>query len=214
MERFFPAGKIQVTGNPVRTVLEQPLPPREEACRFFGLDPARKVLLSLGGSLGARTINESLAAGVCRLPEDIQLLWQTGPGYYERAAALSKEHPGVQVHAFIQRMEMAFSAADMVISRAGAGTISELSILGKPCILVPSPNVAEDHQTRNAEVLAKHGAALMISDASAREQLFPKAIQCIRDEQACLALAAAIRQFAHPGASEIIAKKVLELCVR
>lgn len=211
MERFFPKEKLILTGNPIRPVFEKPMPLREEGCAFFGLDPTQKVLLSLGGSLGARTINESISQGLPQLSDSIQLIWQTGPGYLANATEAASGYPSVKVCAFIHRMEMAFAAADLIISRAGASTISELSVLGKACILVPSPNVTEDHQTKNAEALAQKGAAWMIPDRDAKETLMSKALQGIQNAPALIQLSQNILQFAKRKAAEEIAEEVWKL---
>ena len=187
MEKFFPYEKLIVTGNPVRSDLEEALTKKEEAIRFFGLDPNRKTILVVGGSLGARTINQSIIAGLDALYtlEDVQVIWQTGKNYNEEALKHLKAYHGIPVWCsdFITRMDYAYAAADLVISRAGAGSISELCLLKKPVILVPSPNVAEDHQTKNALALVVKNAALMIPDAEARERLIPTALEVVRDEK-------------------------------
>lgn len=152
MERFFPKNKIKLTGNPIRQDLLNSSCTREEAAMFFGLDPAKKTILIIGGSLGARTINQSVTAHLGKLAKsDVQLIWQTGKNYDDKAKdALSKiKAENIKQMPFISRMDMAYKMADLVISRAGASSISELCLLGKPCILVPSPNVAEDHQTKS-----------------------------------------------------------------
>ena len=175
MERFFPAEKIVLTGNPVRKDLEEAVDCHDEALKHFGLDPARKTLLVLGGSLGARTINEAVEVALPTLADlGVQLIWQTGRSYYDairsRVADLEPE-PKRWVGPFITRMDYAYAAADLVVSRAGASSISELCLLGKPAILVPSPNVAEDHQTKNARSVADRGGAVMIADGEVRKLL-------------------------------------------
>ena len=175
MERFFPAEKIVLTGNPVRKDLEEAIDCHDEALKHFGLDPARKTLLVLGGSLGARTINEAVEVALPTLADlGVQLIWQTGRSYYDairsRVADLEPE-PKRWVGPFITRMDYAYAAADLVVSRAGASSISELCLLGKPAILVPSPNVAEDHQTKNARSVADRGGAVMIADGEVRKSL-------------------------------------------
>ena len=183
MERFFPADKIVMTGNPVRQDLCRSEVTREEALRFFDLDPGKKTLLVIGGSLGARTINRSIAAGIDELAaHDIQLIWQTGKGYDAEAKsflAARTDVAGVRQMPFISRMDMAYKAADLVVSRAGASSISELCLLEKPAIFVPSPNVAEDHQTKNAQALSSRGAALLVADADAPKMLVRQAIDMI-----------------------------------
>ena len=175
MERFFPAEKIVLTGNPVRKDLEEAIHSHDEALKHFGLDPACKTLLVLGGSLGARTINEAVEVALPTLADlGVQLIWQTGRSYYDairsRVADLEPE-PKRWVGPFITRMDYAYAAADLVVSRAGASSISELCLLGKPAILVPSPNVAEDHQTKNARSVADRGGAVMIADGEVRKLL-------------------------------------------
>lgn len=184
MERFFPAEKIVMTGNPVRQDLFNDAITRDEAIAFFELDAKKKTILVVGGSLGARTINQSIAAEIETLRKsDVQLIWQTGKTYDAEAQALLATTPceNIKQMAFISRMDMAYKAADLVISRAGASSISELCLLEKPVILVPSPNVAEDHQTKNAEALSSRGAALLIKDADARELLVAEALRLVND---------------------------------
>ncbi len=186
MERFFPKEKIIFTGNPVRQDLSDLGGKKhEEALYHFGLKGNKKTLLVVGGSLGARTINRSIEAGLQKIVDQkIQLIWQTGKDYYE----ISKEtadkigSEDIKVHAFISRMDLAYSLADVVISRAGASTVSELCMIKKPAILVPSPNVAEDHQTKNAMALIKNDAAMMITDAEAPGVLVDEAIKLLFDE--------------------------------
>ena len=178
MERFFPADKILLTGNPVRQDLLRPVD-RAEALAHFGLEEGRPVLLSVGGSLGAGTLNKSLLQAVDALEASgLQVIWQTGRYYYKGIieALNGRTLKRVHVMEFVDRMDLAYAVADLVISRAGAGTISELCLLGKAVILVPSPNVAEDHQTKNALALSDVGAALMIPDAEAEEKLVPTAL--------------------------------------
>ena len=184
MERFFPKEKIVLTGNPVRQDLLESSATREEAIRFFDLDPQKKTILIIGGSLGARTLNQSVIDYLSHIPEDVQIIWQSGKYYDEtaRAALKGKKRFHIIQMPFITRMDMAYRAADLVISRAGAGTISELCLLSKAAILVPSPNVAEDHQTKNAQALSSRGAALFISDSDAAELLMNKAINTVRQD--------------------------------
>lgn len=213
MERFFPKKKIIVTGNPVRQELEDSTVMHDQSMMFFDMDKEKRTLLILGGSLGARTVNHSVSAYLDQLPADIQLIWQTGETYYDTAVreVFSKRLQNVKVYAFIQRMDLAYTAADLVISRAGAGTISELSIMGKPCILVPSPNVAEDHQTKNAMALVSKNAAIMIRDDEALEKLLPEAVRIISDYEVLEPLAENIRQFARFNAAGTIAGIVMKL---
>ena len=215
MEKFFPYEKLIVTGNPVRSDLEEALTKKEEAVRFFGLDPNRKTILVVGGSLGARTINQSIIAGLDALYtlEDVQVIWQTGKNYNEEALKHLKAYHGIPVWCsdFITRMDYAYAAADLVISRAGAGSISELCLLKKPVILVPSPNVAEDHQTKNALALVVKNAALMIPDAEARERLIPTALEVVRDEKQLAMLGKNIELLAQHRSAERIVDEIVNI---
>lgn len=187
MERFFPADKIVLTGNPIRKDLTDHTMAHSEARRRFGLDENRPTILVIGGSLGALTINESLEKGVKSLVEaGYQVIWQTGKSFISRAQAAAKGLQGVVVTPFVADMAAAYAAATLVVSRAGAGSISELEALGLPVILVPSPNVAEDHQTKNARALESKGAAVLIPDSEARERLISE-IQAIAADKARLA---------------------------
>ena len=215
MEKFFPYEKLIVTGNPVRSDLEEALTKKEEAVRFFGLDPNRKTILVVGGSLGARTINQSIIAGLDALYtlEDVQVIWQTGKNYNEEALKHLKAYHGIPVWCsdFITRMDYAYAAADLVISRAGAGSISELCLLKKPVILVPSPNVAEDHQTKNALALVVKNAAIMIPDAEARERLIPTALEVVRDEKQLAMLGKNIELLAQHRSAERIVDEIINI---
>ncbi len=183
MEKFFPADKIVKTGNPIRKTLLNSQKTAKEARESFGLNPDKTTLLVVGGSLGALTINESLEKGIKQLAENgIQVIWQTGKNFGDRGPLAAKGLKGVVVTPFITDMSSAYKAADLVIGRAGAGSISELQVLGKPVILVPSPNVAEDHQTHNARALSDRGAAVLITDADAREKLVGATIMLIKDK--------------------------------
>ena len=215
MERFFPAEKIMLTGNPVRQQLLETTITREEAVRSFGLDPQKKTILLVGGSLGARTINESVLQhlDLIRKSEDIQLIWQTGKYYSAEIAERMKgqELPNLVVTDFISDMGAAYKAADLVISRAGAGSISEFCLLGKPVVLVPSPNVAEDHQTKNALALVNKQAALYVKDKEATMLLLPLAIDTVKDAAKLASLSENILKMALPDAADIIAKEVIAL---
>ncbi len=215
MEKFFPYEKLIVTGNPVRSDMEEALTKKEEAIRFFGLDPNRKTILVVGGSLGARTINQSIIAGLDALYtlEDVQVIWQTGKNYNEEALKHLKAYHGIPVWCsdFITRMDYAYAAADLVISRAGAGSISELCLLKKPVILVPSPNVAEDHQTKNALALVVKNAAIMIPDAEARERLIPTALEVVRDEKQLAMLGKNIELLAQHRSAERIVDEIVNI---
>lgn len=215
MEKFFPYEKLIVTGNPVRSDLEEALTKKEEAVHFFGLDPNRKTILVVGGSLGARTINQSIIAGLDALYtlEDVQVIWQTGKNYHEESLKHLKAYHGIPVWCsdFITRMDYAYAAADLVISRAGAGSISELCLLKKPVILVPSPNVAEDHQTKNALALVVKNAAIMIPDAEARERLIPTALEVVRDEKQLAMLGKNIELLAQHRSAERIVDEIVNI---
>lgn len=215
MERFFPKDKIIMTGNPVRQGLLKQVS-REEAVKTFQLDPNKKVVLILGGSLGARTINNTLIAGLSLIKSnpDIQFIWQTGKIYFDQVKAeveKAGDIPNLYVNDFIKDMATAYAAADLVISRAGAGSISEFCMLHKPVILVPSPNVAEDHQTKNALALVHKNAAIYVKDIEAQEKLLPEALKVINDEAKLKELSSNIAKLALPDAAEVIAKEVLKL---
>ena len=215
MDRFFPKEKIILTGNPVRQGLLQQAGSRAEAVAAFGLQPGRKTVLLIGGSLGARTLNESMLGGLKAIASsDVQFIWQTGGYYFARIQETLRQagKPGnLFVTDFITKMEEAYAAADLVISRAGASSISELCLLGKPAILVPSPNVAEDHQTKNALALVDKEAALYVKDAEAREKLIPLALSVVADEARLAALGQHIRQMAFADAADQIAEEVCRL---
>ena len=219
MARFFPKGKpIILTGNPIRKELAHIQPHASEAYQHFGLNPEKHTLLVIGGSLGAKTINESMAAAVEQFVNEeksVQLLWQCGKSYIEEGKALLKskglEGENIVLTDFINRMDYAYSVADLVISRAGASSISELCILGEPSILVPSPNVAEDHQTKNAQALVADNAAVMITDAEARETLVPKALELLREENKLEQLGANALKLACPRADETIVDEVVRI---
>lgn len=212
MERFFPVESIQLTGNPVRADLAQCPLSRVKAKIELGFDPRRPLVLVVGGSLGARTINEAMVKALPAITEEgSQVMWQTGKLYITEFAPEAAKYEGVKASAFISDMAMAYKAADVVVSRAGAGTISELQNLGKAAILVPSPNVAEDHQRKNAEALVRKGAAVMILDADAREKLGDEVVELLEDELRCERLAANAKNMALTGADEKIVDKILEI---
>ena len=215
MERFFPADRIMMTGNPVRQSLLNTTMTREEALKTFDLDPAKKTILLVGGSLGARTINESVISHLKEIKEsDLQFIWQTGKYYSEQIAAelKNKKQPhNLRVADFIGNMGAAYRAADLVISRAGASSISEFCLIGKPVILVPSPNVAEDHQTKNAMALVNKDAALYVKDAEAKEQLIPLAIKTVSDDAKLKSLSENVLKLGLPDSARIIAQEVLKL---
>ena len=217
MDKFFPADRIVLTGNPVRKDLEEAAGKKEEALRFFGLSPEKKTLLVVGGSLGALTINQSILGGLDRLfASGVQLIWQTGRYYYAEASKHLKAYHGMPVWCsdFISRMDYAYEAADLVVSRAGASSISELCILKKPVILVPSPNVAEDHQTKNAMALVEKGAAVMVRDAEARGKLVSAALDLIRDNAKLPSLSDHIAEMAHFHSAEQIVDEIMKIIER
>ncbi len=214
MERFFPAEKIILTGNPVRQTLLDTTISREDAIKSFGLDPAKKTILLVGGSLGARTINESVLQHLDLVKSsDVQFIWQTGK-YYSAAIAeqlKGQDIPNLKVTDFISDMGAAYKAADLVISRAGASSISEFCLIGKPVILVPSPNVAEDHQTKNALALSTRDAAIYVKDAEAPATLLELAVKTVNDEAKLKSLSENVLKLALPDSAEIIAKEVINL---
>ncbi|MEY4135050.1 MAG: undecaprenyldiphospho-muramoylpentapeptide beta-N-acetylglucosaminyltransferase [Saprospiraceae bacterium] len=215
MDRYFPAEKLRLTGNPVRKAVYSHPVPRGEARAFFGLDPEKPTLLVFGGSLGAHSLNTAMAESSARLLQrpDIQVIWQCGQSHYARfrecPAALL---PQVCLLPFLERMDMAYAAADVVACRAGALTISELCILGKAAVLVPSPYVAEDHQTKNAEALVIRGAAKMVKNESAGKIMLPVAIELLTDTELRHSLERNIRALAQPDAAEAIADEAIALC--
>lgn len=216
MEKFFPAEKILMTGNPVRQNLLSAHITREEAVRSFGFDPTKKVLLSLGGSLGAGTLNRTLTSQLdtVKAHPEVQFIWQTGKYYYEQVRQVVDQYGALSnllVTDFIKNMDSAYAAADLVISRAGAGSISEFCLLHKPVILVPSPNVAEDHQTKNALALTSKDAALYVKDCEAEEHLLQTALETLHDESRLQSLSEHIGKLALPDAARTIAQEVLKL---
>ena len=214
MERFFPAEKIILTGNPVRQALLDTTITQEEAIKSFGLDPAKKTIMLVGGSLGARTINESVLQHLDQVKgTDVQFIWQTGKYYSAEIAKRLKGQniPNLVVTDFITDMGAAYKAADLVISRAGASSISEFCLIGKPVILVPSPNVAEDHQTKNALALANRDAAIYVKDAEAPATLLELAVKTVNDEKKLKSLSENVLKLALPDSADIIAKEVIKL---
>lgn len=208
MERFFPASKIMLTGNPVRNDLLDVKHLRLNAMNHFGLNPSKKTILIIGGSLGARTINEAIMGGLSAFEEnDIQLLWQTGKYFYPKAKSIEKQN--IVVREFIYEMNLAYAIADVVISRAGALSIAELAQVQKPVILVPSPNVAEDHQTKNAMALVEREAALFIKDSEAKNSLVNKTIELMHNEMKQMQLKNNISSFAMPNAAAFIVDEIL-----
>ena len=214
MEKFFPAKKIIITGNPIRKEAVDIENKRFAAAELLSLSPHKKTILLTGGSLGAGTLNKSMLAGLDKIiAADVQLIWQTGKYYYQSVLEQikGKEHPNIKVLEFLHRMDLAYAASDLVISRAGAGTIAELCAVKKPAILVPSPNVAEEHQTKNAVALVKNDAAILIADSVAELELVNIALMLIENKGKCKELAENIGKMALPDADEIIAWEVLKL---
>ena len=215
MERFFPKDKIVLTGNPVRQQLLDTQLTKAEALRTFGLEPSKKTILIVGGSLGARTINDSVMAHLDELQNSgVQVIWQTGKNYFEnikQQLAEKSPMPALKPTDFIADMGAAYRAADLVISRAGASSISEFCLIGKPVILVPSPNVAEDHQTKNAMALVNRQAAQFVSDAEAPQKLIPLALSTVKDDQILGQLSHNIKLMALRNSAEKIANEVFAL---
>lgn len=217
MERFFPHEKIKLTGNPVRKSLIDMRSYRKEAIKAMGLDEEKKCILIVGGSLGARSINEAIIANIetIRANSNIQFIWQTGKLYFEemkeRAAEGKGKPDNLVITDFVSNMADALGAADLVVSRAGAGSISEFALLGKAVILVPSPNVSEDHQTKNAMALVEKGAAIHIADAKAKEELVTKAVETVNSPETIASLEHNVEKLGRPNAAEIIASEVLML---
>lgn len=216
MEKYFPKEKIVFTGNPVRKDILSTDTKREKALSHFGFNSNVKTLLIIGGSLGARTINESILAGIGKLGEaQIQVIWQTGKGYYEtyKNQLGNYDAKKIRVQDFVREMDLAYAVADVVISRSGALAVSELCIAKKACILVPSPNVAEDHQTKNAKALADKEAAILIPDKDAGTRLVDEALQLLFDDSRAEKLRANIAKLAKPDATEDIVNEIEKLIV-
>jgi len=212
MNRFFPQDKILLSGNPVRKTIAFSVLTREQGISFFNLDPAKVTVLIVGGSLGAKSINEAIDLHLQELAsEDIQILWQTGKPYYQQAVAAAANHSDVQVHEFIRDIDQAYAAADVVISRAGALAIAELCIAAKPVIFVPYPFAAEDHQTSNALALVEHNAAMLVKDSDAKAELIPKLKSLLRDKELQELMSKNLKAMAIKDADERIATKIIEL---
>ncbi len=214
MERYFPAEKIVVTGNPIRKNLIEGIVNKTEAYEYFRLNAEKPVVLIVGGSLGARTLNESVMANLELIRQsEAQVVWQTGSFYFkEMLERLGDNCPkNLQTMEFVSRMDLAYAVADVVISRAGAGTISELCLLGKPSVLVPSPNVAEDHQTKNALALVDNQAALLIKDTDSKEQLWSETFKLLNDKMKLSSLSENIKKLAKPNAAKEIVDVILEV---
>ena len=212
MDKFFPEDRIKKTGNPVRSDIAYLQSNKAAALEHFGLERGKKTLLVIGGSLGARTINESIKAKLKELNESgFQVLWQTGKTYFPTIEAEAKKYEHIKANEFIKRMDLAYDAADIIVSRAGAISISELCTVGKAVILVPSPNVAEDHQTKNALALTEKKAAILIKDNVAKEELVDAAISLMNNEALQQELSKNIKALAIPDAAERIAKEIIAL---
>ena len=215
MERFFPAEKIRLTGNPLRGSFLRGSVNRNEALVHFGFTAERPTILVVGGSLGTRTLNEMMKHWLPTLGGEapVQVIWQTGKYYEKEMQAFLAAHPTRHIWqgAFINRMDYAYEAADLVISRSGAGTVSELCLVAKPVLFVPSPNVAEDHQTMNARALEEKGAARLVTDARCREEAMPKALELLSDKKALEAMSRNLQHLARPRAAEDIVDEILKL---
>lgn len=213
LETYFPSEKIVCTGNPTRKEMISIDGKKEEAQRYYALNPAKKTILIIGGSLGARTLNNSVEAFAGDLPDDVQIIWQCGKLYHKELHEKYKEklNPDIKLHQFIARMDLAYAAADIIISRAGAISVSELCLIGKAVILVPSPNVAEDHQTKNAMALVQVGAAILVKDKDAVNELFPVSIKLLNDNGHMQSLSESIRTLGRPKATEHIVDELQKL---
>jgi len=214
MERYFPSKKIVFTGNPVRENLLANLQNKDEARQYFGLKGEERVVLIVGGSLGARSINNAVQKNLALIADSgVQVIWQTGAIYFDRIQEETKniKPENLHIHKFLSRMDLAYSLADVVISRAGAGTISELCLVGKPSILVPSPNVSEDHQTKNAMALVEKDAAVMLTDKEIDEKLFQVAFDMVNNNELCQLMSTNIRTLAKPEATKTIVDEVEKL---
>lgn len=211
MEKYFPLEKIMMTGNPVRQIFSEDKISKNDALEFFGFKPGMKTVFVMGGSLGAKSINEVIDNNINFFRQNnLQLIWQTGKNYAKGAAKLEEERSNVWSNAFIDRMEYAYQAADIVVSRAGAMAIAELCIVGKPVIFVPYPFAAEDHQTANATALVNKDAAMLIKDNEVNKQLMPTLLKLVKDENLANELTQNIAEMANTNADEIIATEVLK----
>ena len=213
MERFFPAEKILLTGNPLRGNFSKTGADRSEALAYYGLSADLPVVLVVGGSLGTRSLNEMMKAWILRTEgkASVQVIWQTGKYYEREMQAFLAAHPAKHIWqgAFIDRMDYAYAAADVVVSRSGAGTVSELSLVAKPVVFVPSPNVAEDHQTKNAQALEAKGAALLVADRVCRDEAMDRALALVADKEALARMSANLEKLACPDAAERIVDEII-----
>ncbi len=214
LERFFPADKIVLTGNPTRKDMVTTTGKEAEGYEFYGFDPNKKTILIIGGSLGARTLNESVVANLEALKESgVQILWQCGKLYHKSLEEqLAGQNLGsIKMVQFIMRMDLAYAIADVVISRAGAISVSELCLVQKPTVLVPSPNVAEDHQTKNAMALVNKDAAMLVKDVESKEELMSTALDLLKDESRCKQMAENIGKLGKPNATQEIVDELEKL---
>ncbi len=210
MERYFPANKTVLTGNPVREIFSKNIP-KDNALKFFGLKAGMKTIFIMGGSLGAKSINETIEANIDAFKKNnLQLIWQTGKLFAERAAKAEEDRGNIWTNAFINKMEYAYNAADIVVARAGAMTIAELCVVGKPAIFVPYPFAAEDHQAVNAMVLVQKDAAVMVRDEDVKTKLMNSILDLARDEEKMEMLKSNITKMGNSNADEIIAKQILK----
>ena len=211
METFFPAAKVVVSGNPVRTSIIEDNMPQPDARKYFDLDPGKPVILFVGGSLGAKNINEALLQHIMLLlQEGYQVIWQTGKAYKEKAISVAAGKQGVYISDFITNMEHAYKAAEIVVSRSGAMAVAELCVVKKPVVFVPFPFAAEDHQTVNAQRMVDINAAMMVKDSDAISTLIPSVLQLMKDEKKRMELSTNIARLAITNADDIIADKILE----
>lgn len=208
MERFFAPSKIELTGNPLRCSFTDLEGKKAQALSHYGFTADKPTILVMGGSLGTRTLNEMMVRALDSLPQDVQVIWQTGK-FYEKSLEGIQVPSSVAKVSFIERMDWAYSIAELVICRAGASTVSELELLALPAIFVPSPNVAEDHQTQNARSLVEQNAALMVADSCAIEQAIPLALELLRQPQKLAEMATAIAKLGRPGAAAAVADIVV-----
>ena len=216
MDKFFPAENIIKTGNPIRKESVDIAGKKLQALELLKLSGDKKTILVTGGSLGARTLNNSVMAGLDKIiAADVQVIWQTGKFYYKSIIEKLGEdyNPNIRIMEFVNRMDLAYAAADIIVSRAGAGTIAELCVVKKPVILVPSPNVAEDHQTKNALALLHDDAAIFIPDRDAESKLIYRAIELLNDTDKRKTLSNNIGKLALPNADEVIAKEVMKITI-
>ncbi|MDA3883906.1 MAG: undecaprenyldiphospho-muramoylpentapeptide beta-N-acetylglucosaminyltransferase [Bacteroidales bacterium] len=214
MERFFKPETIVFTGNPIRPQIQNIRCTRDDAVEYFSLDSKKKTILIIGGSLGARTLNQSISQNIHDLKtKNVEIIWQTGKLYYQQALTDAKNIDSIHVYEFIKDMDLAFTAADIIISRAGAGTISELCVVGKPCILVPSPNVSEDHQTKNSQALVNKNAALMVHDAEAIHVLWKTTLDLLQNNTKMQELQTNIKTLAKPNAAKQIVNEIEKLII-